>query len=195
MKMKNDRKKDQSLNQRGTGGGEVFSNRAGTGAFRVKMASWKNLSAAGDLTCCGRDARGPLGGRGRRVGGFGRLLGVGEKALKPVGGVRRLATWTLGGCHVARKRRLGGEKASFKGPDQPLAAAYRRLPPVAAAYFSMCLFFRASGKWPRLVWTQIAKMGWAGRAKSRLIPDNPTKYRVYDFFIFWRPQPRKELAT
>jgi hypothetical protein len=46
----------------------------------------------------------------------------------------------LGWCHLAKEWRLGGEKDSFKGPDQPLADAYRRLPPVAAAYFSMCFF-------------------------------------------------------
>ncbi|MDB6067627.1 MAG: hypothetical protein JWR26_3835 [Pedosphaera sp.] len=136
-------------NPGGTGGGEVFGNQAGAGAFGVKAGSWRNLGAAGGLTCCGQDARGPLGGRGlgggRRVGGFCGLWGFGGKALKTVGGTGWLATWTLGGCEVARKRRLGGEKGSFKAPDQPLAAVYRRLPPVAAAYFPMCFFVLAHG--------------------------------------------------
>ncbi|MDB6064600.1 MAG: hypothetical protein JWR26_808 [Pedosphaera sp.] len=42
---------------------------------------------------------------------------------------------------MARKGHLCGEKDFLKAPDQPLADACRRLPPVAAAYFSMCLFF------------------------------------------------------
>ncbi|MDB6066698.1 MAG: hypothetical protein JWR26_2906 [Pedosphaera sp.] len=52
-----------------------------------------------------------------------------------------LAGLDLGRCHVARKWRLGGENDRFKAPDQPLAAAYRRLSPVAAAYFWMCFFW------------------------------------------------------
>ncbi|MDB6067226.1 MAG: hypothetical protein JWR26_3434, partial [Pedosphaera sp.] len=53
---------------------------------------------------------------------------------------KAVAGLDLGRCHVARKGRLGGEKGSFKAADQPLADAYRRLPPVAAAYFPMCFF-------------------------------------------------------
>ncbi|MDB6068142.1 MAG: hypothetical protein JWR26_4350 [Pedosphaera sp.] len=169
MKMKNDKKEDQGFSPRGTGGGEVFGNRARAGAFGVKAGSWRNLCAAGDFTCCGQDARGPWGGRGlgegrmampwvrswrpvvavcpegagrAGVGGevFGHRAGAGEQALKTAGGTRLPVTWTLGGCQVARKGRWGGEKGSFKAPDQPLADACRRLPPVAAAYFPMCFF-------------------------------------------------------
>ncbi|MDB6068750.1 MAG: hypothetical protein JWR26_4958 [Pedosphaera sp.] len=51
------------FNHRGTGVREVLSHRARAGAFmRVKAGSWKNICAAGDLTCCGQDARGPFGG-------------------------------------------------------------------------------------------------------------------------------------
>ncbi|MDB6063925.1 MAG: hypothetical protein JWR26_133 [Pedosphaera sp.] len=56
---------------------------------------------------------------------------------------KAVAGLDLGRCHVARKWRLGGENDCFKAPDQPLAAAYRRLPPVAAAYFWMCFFVTA----------------------------------------------------
>ncbi|MDB6063935.1 MAG: pyrC [Pedosphaera sp.] len=133
-----DEKKDQSLDLGWTGGGEAFGNQARAGAFMVKAGRGKHFGARGDLTRCGQDARGPLGrrglGGGRRVGGFCRLLGLGEKALKSAG------LLDLERCELARKGRLGGENDSFKTPDQPLADAYRRLPPVAAAYFPMCFF-------------------------------------------------------
>ncbi|MDB6064164.1 MAG: hypothetical protein JWR26_372 [Pedosphaera sp.] len=61
---------------------------------------------------------------------------------------KAVAGLDLGRCHVARKGRLGGENDSFKAPDQPLADAYRRLPPVAAAYFPMCFFVLAHGHGP-----------------------------------------------
>jgi hypothetical protein len=65
----------------------------------------------------------------------------GEGLLRLVEGKRLDVAWARGSGgavdlvdlvqrHVARKWRLGGEKDSFKAPDQPLAAAY----------FSMCFF-------------------------------------------------------
>ncbi|MDB6067911.1 MAG: hypothetical protein JWR26_4119 [Pedosphaera sp.] len=175
--MKNDEKRDQSLDLGWTGGGEVLGNRAGTGAFRVKAGSGKNLCAAGDLTCCGQDARGPLGrrglGGGRRVGGFGRVLELEEKALKSVG---RL---DLERCEVARMGRLGGENDSFKAPDQPLADAYRRLPPL----IFRCVFFRGC---PTLRGCRSPVSIWAGAWKQHATTRNHSQSLGVIYFLCLR---------
>ncbi|MDB6067632.1 MAG: hypothetical protein JWR26_3840 [Pedosphaera sp.] len=152
MKMKKDKKKDRNLESRGTGGGEVFGNRARAGAYRVEAGRWKPFGAMGDLTSCGQDARGPWGGRGlgggRRVGGFCRLLGFGEKALKAVGGIGLLATWTGEGVKWRKSGAWMVKKAALKPRISrlpTLADACRRLSPVAAGcrrLFSDVFFFR-----------------------------------------------------
>ncbi|MDB6068327.1 MAG: hypothetical protein JWR26_4535 [Pedosphaera sp.] len=143
VKMKKDRKKDQGFSYRGAGEGEVFGNRARAGAFRVKAGSWKNLCAAGGLTCCGQDARGPLGRRGwgRMGSGFGRLLGFTEKALKTAGGIGRLAAWTGDGVRW-RERGTFVVKMTPLNPRisrlPTLVAGCRRLPPL----IFRCVYFR-----------------------------------------------------
>ncbi|MDB6064743.1 MAG: hypothetical protein JWR26_951 [Pedosphaera sp.] len=75
--------------------------------------------------------------------GHGLVENKGSKG--PKGRKAALGPGSTGGLRcglleTVSKGRLGGEKDRFKGPDQPLADAYRRLPPVAAAYFPMCFF-------------------------------------------------------
>ncbi|MDB6067107.1 MAG: hypothetical protein JWR26_3315 [Pedosphaera sp.] len=189
VKMRNDRKKDQKFNPGGTGGGEVFGNLARAGAFRVEAGRWKRFGAMGDLTCCGQDARGPLGRRGlcggRRVGGFCGLWGFGERALKTAGGIRLLATWTLGGCEVARKGRLGGEKGSFEAPDQPLAAVPRAGPVAAGCrrlFFNVffCAFARPS--WGRAGKEPNGRPGFENNSEPLGTTRNNTG--VFYFFVF-----------
>ncbi|MDB6064548.1 MAG: hypothetical protein JWR26_756 [Pedosphaera sp.] len=196
MKMKKDKKKDQGLNHNWTGGGEVLGHRARAGAFRVKAGRGKHFGVVGDLTCCGQDARGPLGGRGlgggRRVGGFGRLLGFGEKVLKTAGGIGLSATWTGDGVKWRERGAWVVKKAPLKlriSRLPTLIAGCRRLPPP----IFRCVYFlrrgRFSGGWQPFPRTggALCRSACAWPSLSRKINEaDPGLHRLAPLGIGWR---------